>query len=61
MTPQELKSLLDAGGNVVVVDARSLSSYEASHISGAGSMPLGEIDTRYRELPKGARIVFYCT
>lgn len=61
ITPQELKSLLDAGEKVVVVDARSLASYEAGHIAKAGSMPLDEIDARYRELPKGVKIVFYCT
>jgi PBP1b-binding outer membrane lipoprotein LpoB len=61
ITPQDLKSMLDAGDKVLVVDARSLASYQASHIVGAGSMPLDEIDARYKELPKGVKIVFYCT
>lgn len=61
MTPQELKSLLDAGEKVVVVDTRSSESFEASHIAGAGSIPYDEIDMRYRELPKGLKIVLYCT
>jgi hypothetical protein len=61
MTPQELKSLLDAGEKVIIVDTRSRASYEASHIAGAGSIPYGEIGSRYRELPKGPKIVLYCT
>jgi hypothetical protein len=58
---KELKALLDAGEEVIVADARSLSSYEESHIAGALSLPLIEVDDRYKELPKDAKIVFYCT
>jgi len=58
---KELKALLDAGEEVIIADARSLTSYEASHIAGAISMPLLEVDERYKELPKDAKIVLYCT
>jgi hypothetical protein len=58
---KELKALLDAGEEVIIVDSRSLRSYEASHIAGAISMPLLEVDERYDELPKDSKIVFYCT
>ena len=61
MTPQELASLLDAGEKVVVVDTRSQAAYDASHIAGVDSIPYDEIDMRYRELPKGLKIVLYCT
>jgi hypothetical protein len=57
----ELKALLDAGEEVIVADARSAASHEESHIAGAISMPLLEVDKRYKELPKGAKIVLYCT
>ena len=57
----ELKELLDAGEEVIIVDSRSLRSYEASHIAGAISMPLLEVDERYNELPQDSKIVLYCT
>ena len=36
---KELKALLEAGEEVIIADARSRRSYEASHIAGAISMP----------------------
>ena len=61
ITPVELKRLLDAGEDVVVVDVRSRASYEQLHIPGALSIPLGEIEARHSELPREAKIVLYCT
>jgi hypothetical protein len=61
MRVKELKALLDAGEDILIVDARSLRAYEVSHIAGAISLPLLEVDKRYRELPKDAKIVYYCT
>lgn len=61
MRVQELKALLDAGEEVIIVDSRSLTSYEARHITGALSMPVLEVDARYAELPTDRKIVFYCT
>ena len=59
--PQELKEKLDAGEEVIVVDARSLDSYESHHIPGALSIPLAEIEERHGELPQEGEIVLYCT
>jgi len=61
ITPNELKRFLDAGQDVIVVDARSRASYDHLHIPGALSIPLDEIEARYDELPKGKKIVLYCT
>lgn len=57
--PQELKARLDAGEDVVVVDARSREAFEESHIAGALSMPPEEVEDRYDQLPRGGEIVFY--
>ena len=46
---------------IVIVDTRSVREYEVSHIEGAVSIPLLEIDDRYEELPKDKEIVLYCT
>ena len=60
ITPQALKALFDGARYVIVIDTRSRDEYEKSHIPGAKQMSLSEIETRYRELPRGPKIVFYC-
>ncbi len=59
--PQQLKEKLDAGEDVIVVDARSRESYERLHIPGALSIPLPEVEERHGELSKEKKIVLYCT
>ena len=48
-------------GWAVVVDVRSRQQYEASHIAGAVSVPIGELEARIGELPRDRMIVTYCT
>ena len=57
---EEAKSALDAG-SAVIVDVRSKASYDASHIPGALSIPLAELETRLNELDPGDWILTYCT
>lgn len=59
--PQDLRSRLSKGEEIIVVDARVASAYALSHIEGAISMPLPEVSQRMSELPEDATIVFYCT
>jgi rhodanese-related sulfurtransferase/DNA-binding transcriptional ArsR family regulator len=47
-------------GQVIVLDVRPESEYNAGHIAGARSMPIDELKSRLRELPKSRRIVAYC-
>ena len=61
ITVQELKSLLDSGRDVAIADTRDPEFYESEHILGAISMPYSAVDQRYKELPRGKTIVFYCT
>ena len=46
-------------GNIVFVDARSADIYKEEHIKGALSLPSGSTD--FSKLPKGKRIVVYCS
>lgn len=50
-------------GEAVVVDVRSDQSYQASHIAGAISIPLGQIETNPAglDLDKDRWIITYCT
>ncbi len=56
---RELAERLNAG-DLVVLDVRPPVEFQAGHIPGARSVPIGELRQRLRALPKGAEIVAYC-
>lgn len=58
LTRRELDARLRAG-DVVVLDVRPEAEYEAGHIRGARSVPVGEL-RRLRSLSKATEIVAYC-
>src|SRR5262249_43630062 len=45
---------------VILLDVRPVPEYDAGHIAGARSIPIGELNSRLRELPRSRRIVAYC-
>jgi rhodanese-related sulfurtransferase len=47
-------------GDVVLVDVRPGTEFEAGHIDGAQSIPIGEFEKRLAELPADREIVAYC-
>jgi rhodanese-related sulfurtransferase len=47
-------------GDVVLVDVRPTEEFDAGHIEGARSIPLGELERRLAELPPDREIVAYC-
>ena len=57
ITPAQLKSLLDRGTKVVIVDARSDDEYTEAHIPGALSM--GEFNSRRQQFSKDTKVVLY--
>lgn len=58
----ELKRLMDAGEDVVVLDMRRASYLESdSRIKGDVRMTREELPEEYTRLPEGARVVTYCT
>ena len=59
ITRKELASRLRRR-DVVVIDVRPHSEYEAGHIPGARSLPPDEVRKRLRELPKDVEVVAYC-
>ena len=46
--------------DVIILDVRPASEYNSGHIAGAHSIPIRELNSRLRELPKSRRIVAYC-
>jgi hypothetical protein len=45
----------------IFVDVRDADSYGNSHIPGALSIPLNDLETRWKELDANAWIITYCT
>lgn len=59
LTPQEVKARLDAG-NILLIDVREPSEYEAERIPGALLFPLSTFDAS-RLPPDGVhQLVFHC-
>jgi rhodanese-related sulfurtransferase len=51
ISQKELKKRL-SDPSLMVLDVRPVSEYEAGHIAGARSIPIGELRSRLAELPK---------
>jgi hypothetical protein len=47
-------------GKAVYVDVRGKDQYEIAHIKGAISIPLGELQSRWKDLPLGKFLITYC-
>ena len=57
---QEARAAFD-NGTALIVDVRSEGSFQAGHATGAISLPLTEIESRYQELPQDRFLYLYCT
>ena len=62
VTVEEAKAAFDSGA-AIIVDVRSQEAYDASHVTGALFIPLGEFETDISniDLPKDQWIITYCT
>ncbi len=59
MTPRELKSRLDRGDDLFILDVREPQEYQICHLNGL-LIPLGEIPQRVGELDRSREIVVHC-
>ena len=55
-----VKTALDAGAKMIILDARPHSDYLESHIAGAVSVPFFDLDKVIDELPQDVWIISYC-
>jgi sulfur-carrier protein adenylyltransferase/sulfurtransferase len=60
LTSRELKSELDRGDQVVIVDVREPQEYQINRLPGSILIPLGDLPKRYVELDPNANIVTQC-
>lgn len=56
----ELRQKLRKREKVVVIDVRSPADYKSGHVDSAVNIPIDELGSRAREIPKGAEIVTVC-
>lgn len=47
-------------GEVTVIDVRPVAEFEAGHVEGARSLPVGELRRRLDALPRDTDVVAYC-
>ncbi|WP_268762101.1 rhodanese-like domain-containing protein, partial [Frankia casuarinae] len=60
ITAGELKSWLDAGEPIELVDVREPAEWEIVRIPGARLIPKGDLPAHLSELPQHRRVVVYC-
>ncbi len=59
ITPEELKSRIEGGGEVVLLDVREPHEYEIVNMGGT-LIPLGDLPERVHELDSSREIVVFC-
>lgn len=60
ITLEEAKKDFDAG-NAVFLDTRADVQFQTEHIKGAINMPVETVESRYKEIPTGKKIIAYCS
>lgn len=60
ITVERVRLLFEAGEELFIVDLRPAESFAQRRLPGAHSIPLGELDRRFREIPKAGRVILYC-
>ena len=58
MSPEELKSKIDAKANVLIIDVRDPEEFEKETIKGAINIPVGQLEDRLKNIPKDTVLVF---
>ena len=57
-TPEQLRSLIDKKSNTLIIDVREPDEFEKETIKGAINIPLGQLEARFKDIPKDATLVF---
>ena len=63
ISEEVLKTKMDKGQDIILLDVRTGRSYDGSNVKIKGAMRTSpdEVETRYKELAKDKEIVTYCT
>jgi rhodanese-related sulfurtransferase len=55
----ELKTALDAGVTMLLIDVREDDEVESGSMPGSIHIPLGQLEDRMSDIPKDVRLVFF--
>lgn len=61
ITATELKSMLEAGQETVVVDVRSALESQSDSVPGALRIPLEDLESRQADIPRDRDIILFCS
>lgn len=60
ITPLEARQAVEKG-KAIIIDVRGEESWKAGHVKGARWIPMNDISSRTRNLPRGKMIITYCS
>ena len=60
VTAEQVKGFLDAKEKMVLIDLRPAIEFQKARLPGARSVPMKDLEKRYREIPQSGRVVLYC-
>ena len=60
ISPAELRSELDAGADLLLVDVRESDELEISVLPNVIHIPMDDLPARFEEIPKDSNIVMIC-
>jgi rhodanese-related sulfurtransferase len=60
VTAEQVKGFLDAREKLVLIDLRPLAEFQKTRLPGARSVPMKDLEKRFREIPQSGRVVLYC-
>ncbi len=60
ITPEELRSKLESGEDIILIDVREPHEWEINRIYGSRLIPLSKLPEKVNELDQTREIIFYC-
>lgn len=60
ISPEELKSRLENGEDIILIDVREPHEWEINRINGSKLIPLSKLPEKVNELDQTREIIFYC-
>ncbi len=58
MSPEELKSHIDRKTKLLIIDVREPEDFKKETIKGAINIPLGQLESRLKDIPKDTILAF---
>ena len=58
ISAEDVKKLVDAHGKVLVIDVREPEAFQKETIKGAINIPIGQLESKLKDIPKDTTLVF---